>query len=128
MKQILKDNLAFQEAFGQPVATTPTLIDKEYAALRYELMKEENEEYLEAVQNDDLVEIADALGDELYILCGTIINHGMHHIIEKLYAEIHRSNMSKLDANGKPIFREDGKVLKGTSYSKPNLKPIVHGE
>ncbi|MFL1895970.1 nucleoside triphosphate pyrophosphohydrolase family protein [Aquimarina sp. 2-A2] len=93
--------------------------------LRFELMKEENEEYLEAAQNDDLVEVADALGDMLYILCGTIIEHGMQHKIEEVFDEIQRSNMSKLGEDGHPIYREDGKVLKGPNYFKPNLQQIM---
>ena len=93
--------------------------------LRYNLMKEENEEYLEAVQNNDLVEIADALGDMMYILCGTIIEHGLQHKIEEVFDEIQRSNMSKLDENGQPIYREDGKVLKGPNYFKPNFEEIL---
>ena len=79
--------------------------------LRFDLMKEENEEYLEAAKNGDIVEVADALGDMMYILCGTIIEHGMQHIIEEVFDEIHRSNLSKLDENGNPIYREDGKVI-----------------
>ena len=75
-------------------------------------MAEENEEYLEAAQKGDLVEVADALGDMLYILCGTILKHGLQDKIEEVFQEIQRSNMSKLDENGKPIYREDGKVLK----------------
>lgn len=93
--------------------------------LRFNLMKEENEEYFEAVQNHDLVEIADALGDMLYILCGTIIEHGLQHKIEAVFDEIQRSNMSKLDVDGKPIYREDGKVLKGPNYFKPNFEEIL---
>ncbi len=93
--------------------------------LRFNLMKEENEEYLEAAQNNDLVEVADALGDMLYILCGTIIEHGMQDKIEEVFNEIQRSNMSKLGANGKPIYREDGKVLKGPNYFKPNIQEIL---
>ena len=93
--------------------------------LRYELMKEENEEYLEAANNNDLVEVADALGDMLYILCGTIIEHGMQHKIEEVFEEIQRSNMSKLGADGEPIYREDGKVLKGPGYFKPDIKGIL---
>jgi predicted HAD superfamily Cof-like phosphohydrolase len=93
--------------------------------LRYELMREENEEYLEAVKNKDLVEIADALGDMMYILCGTIIEHGLQHKIEAVFDEIQRSNMSKLDADGKPIYREDGKVLKGPNYFKPDFSKIL---
>ena len=93
--------------------------------LRYHLMKEENEEYLEAVQNNDLVEIADALGDMMYILCGTIIEHGLQHKIEAVFDEIQRSNMSKLDESGNPIYREDGKVMKGPNYFKPNFSKIL---
>ena len=93
--------------------------------LRYNLMKEENEEYLEAVQNNDEIEIADALGDMLYILCGTILEHGLQHKIEEVFDEIQRSNMSKLDQDGNPIFREDGKVMKGPNYFKPSFEKIL---
>ena len=93
--------------------------------LRYNLMKEENEEYLEAAQNNDLEEVADALGDMLYILCGTIIEHGMQHKIEAVFDEIQRSNMSKLGADGEPIYRADGKVMKGPDYFKPNISKIL---
>ncbi len=93
--------------------------------LRFELMKEENEEYLEAVRNNDLVEIADALGDMLYILCGTILEHGLQNKIEAVFDEIQRSNMSKLGEDGKPIYREDGKVMKGPNYFKPNFESIL---
>ena len=93
--------------------------------LRFDLMKEENEEYLEAAKNGDIVEVADALGDMMYILCGTIIEHGMQHIIEEVFDEIHRSNLSKLDENGNPIYREDGKVIKGPNYFPPDIKKII---
>jgi predicted HAD superfamily Cof-like phosphohydrolase len=93
--------------------------------LRFNLMKEENEEYLEAAENNDLVEVADALGDMLYILCGTIIEHGMQDKITEVFEEIQRSNMSKLGSDGLPIFREDGKVLKGPDYFKPNIEEIL---
>ena len=90
--------------------------------LRFNLMKEENEEYFEAANNNDMVEVADALGDMLYILCGTIIEHGMQDLIEDVFEEIQKSNMSKLGIDGNPIYREDGKVLKGPNYFKPNFK------
>lgn len=93
--------------------------------LRYKLMREENEEYLEAANDDDIVEVADALGDMLYILCGTIIEHGLQHKIEEVFEEIQRSNMSKLGEDGEPIYRDDGKVLKGPNYFKPNIKSIL---
>ena len=93
--------------------------------LRFNLMDEENKEYLEAATNNDMVEVADALGDMLYILCGTIIEHGMQDKIEEVFNEIQRSNMSKLGKDGKPIYREDGKVLKGPNYFKPNIAEIL---
>ena len=94
--------------------------------LRFNLMKEENEEYQEAANNDDLVEVADALGDMLYILCGTIIEHGLQHKIDEVFDEIQNSNMSKLGGYGNPIYREDGKVLKGPNYFKPNIEKILN--
>lgn len=90
--------------------------------LRFDLMAEENGEYLEAAKKGNVVEVADALGDMLYILCGTIIEHGMQNVIDDVFEEIHRSNLSKLDENGDPIYREDGKVIKGPNYFPPNLK------
>jgi predicted HAD superfamily Cof-like phosphohydrolase len=93
--------------------------------LRFDLMKEENEEYLVAANNGDIVEIADALGDQLYILCGTILRHGLQDKIVEVFEEIQRSNMSKLDADGKPIYREDGKVLKSDRYFKPDIASIL---
>ena len=88
-------------------------------------MEEENEEYLEAALSNDLVEVADALGDMLYILCGTILEHGMQYKIEEVFNEIQRSNMSKLGADGNPIYREDGKVMKGPNYFKPDILKIL---
>jgi len=101
-------------------------LGNEKNTLRFNLMKEENEEYLDAANANDLVEVADALGDMLYILCGTIIEHGMQHKIEEVFDEIQRSNMSKLGENGEPIYREDGKVLKGPNYFKPNISSILN--
>jgi predicted HAD superfamily Cof-like phosphohydrolase len=100
-------------------------VDTDVFLLRYTLMREENEEYLEAARNGDLVEIADALGDMMYILCGTILKHGLQDVIEEVFEEIQRSNMSKLDKNGQPIFREDGKILKGKNYFKPDIKAVL---
>ena len=100
-------------------------IDESTIDLRFRLMQEENQEYLEAAKNKDIVEVADALGDILYILCGTILTHGLQHKIVEVFNEIQRSNMSKLDINGKPVFREDGKILKGPNYFQPNIKEIL---
>ena len=116
----------FHNAFGITNNAAPVAdISLDGALLRYELIREENEEYLEACREGNLTEIADALGDQLYILCGTILKHGMQHVIEEVFDEIHRSNMSKLGADGKPIYREDGKVLKGPNYFRPDIAKIL---
>ena len=116
----------FHTTYGLGVSTEMKAdLGEQKNNLRFELMKEENEEYLEAVQNNDIVEIADALGDMLYILCGTILEHGLQHKIEAVFDEIQRSNMSKLGEDGKPIYREDGKVMKGPNYFKPNFEEIL---
>jgi predicted HAD superfamily Cof-like phosphohydrolase len=125
-KNIISDVACFHDAFGIENNQQPTAqLSLSDVQLRFNLMKEENEEYLEAAQNGDIVEIADALGDQLYILCGTILRHGLQHKIEEVFAEIQRSNMSKLDENGKPIYREDGKVLKSELYFKPDIAKIL---
>ena len=100
-------------------------IDESTIDLRFRLMQEENLEYLEAAKNKDIVEVADALGDILYILCGTILTHGLQHKIVEVFNEIQRSNMSKLGKDGKPIYRNDGKVMKGPNYFKPNITEIL---
>jgi predicted HAD superfamily Cof-like phosphohydrolase len=116
----------FHETYGLGVSNEMKAdLGKPKNELRFNLMKEENEEYLEAVENNDIVEIADALGDMLYILCGTILEHGLQHKIEEVFDEIQRSNMSKLGEDGKPIYREDGKVMKGPNYFKPNFSEIL---
>jgi predicted HAD superfamily Cof-like phosphohydrolase len=124
----IKSVAEFHEVFQIGNAAKMTLIEERDYMLRYNLIKEENEEYLQACQDGDLVEIADALGDQLYILFGTILKHGLQHKIEEVYDEIHRSNMSKLDENGLPIFREDGKILKSTRYFRPEIKSILERE
>lgn|SRR5690606_12098742 len=126
MKRKIAAVTEFHSAFGLGIKNQPVAnLGEEKNLLRYKLMREENEEYLEAANNDDLVEVADALGDMLYILCGTIIEHGMQEVIEDVFEEIQRSNMSKLGADGKPIYREDGKVLKGENYFKPDIASIL---
>ncbi|AOC95923.1 MULTISPECIES: nucleoside triphosphate pyrophosphohydrolase family protein [Flavobacterium] len=126
MKKQLDAVTEFHTAFKIGHSLTPIAdVGAEKKLLRYNLMKEENEEYYEAVQNNDLVEIADALGDMMYILCGTIIEHGLQDKIEAVFDEIQRSNMSKLGEDGKPIYREDGKVMKGPNYFKPDFSKLL---
>lgn len=127
----LKDTIGavekFHEAFRIENNYEPTVdLSEADILLRYKLMREENEEYLEAANNGDLIEVADALGDMLYILCGTILKHGMQHKIAEVFEEIQRSNMSKLDKDGNPIYREDGKVLKSDQYFKPDIASILN--
>lgn len=116
----------FHDAFGIQNNYHPTIeLSNNEIELRHRLMAEENEEYLEAAKNGDIVEIADALGDQLYILCGTILKHGLQDKIIEVFEEIQRSNMSKLDENGKAIYREDGKIMKSELYFRPNIKSIL---
>ena len=126
----MKDKLSavqlFHESFGLGVRHNPVAkLDPQIIEFRFNLMEEENREYLEAAKNDDLAEVADALGDMLYILCGTILEHGLQYKMEEVFEEIQRSNMSKLGADGKPIYREDGKVLKGPDYFRPDIAGIL---
>lgn len=126
MKEQLKAVAQFHEAFGLGKSKAPTTqLKEEIILLRHRLMAEENEEYLEAAKNNDLTEVADALGDMLYILCGTILEHGMHEVIEDVFSVIQESNMSKLGSDGKPIYREDGKVMKGPDYFKPDIGAVL---
>jgi predicted HAD superfamily Cof-like phosphohydrolase len=116
----------FHDVFGLEYHTSPSVaVSERLVALRHRLMQEENDEYLEAAMNGNLELIADALGDKLYILCGTILAHGLQDKIVDVFNEIHRSNMSKLDENGKPIYREDGKILKSKNYFLPAIKEIL---
>ena len=115
----------FMNTYGQEVKEKASFPDNKIVQLRIDLIEEELNELKEAVKNNNIVEVADALGDILYILCGTILTHGLQHKIVEVFNEIQRSNMSKLDINGKPVFREDGKILKGPNYFQPNIKEIL---
>jgi predicted HAD superfamily Cof-like phosphohydrolase len=124
--QIMNAVKEFHQTFGLDFQESPkTDIGDRTIELRHRLMAEENDEYLEAAKNNDLVQVADALGDKLYILCGTIIAHGMQHKIVEVFEEIHRSNKSKLDENGKPIYREDGKIMKSNRYFVPDIESVL---
>jgi predicted HAD superfamily Cof-like phosphohydrolase len=126
MKNQIKNVEEFHNSFNIKNNNIPTVnVGEKIFKLRHSLMNEENEEYLDACKKGDLVEIADALGDMMYILCGTILSHGLQHKIEEVFEEIQKSNMSKLGSDGKPIYREDGKVMKGPNYFKPDIKNIL---
>ena len=114
----------FMETFGQEVKTKPEIPDAETVELRIELISEELEELWDACKDKDIVSIADALTDILYVTYGA--GHAFGIDLDKCFAEVQRSNMSKLGKNGKPIYREDGKVMKGPNYSEPDLKNTLH--
>jgi predicted HAD superfamily Cof-like phosphohydrolase len=126
LKETIEAVEQFHNAFGiENNYEQTTELSKSEILLRHRLMAEENEEYLEAAMNGDIVEVADALGDQLYILCGTILKHGLQHKIAEVFQEIQRSNMSKLDADGNAIYREDGKIMKSELYFRPDIKSIL---
>ena len=115
----------FMTTFGQEVKKTPELPDEETRKLRLELIAEELEELWDAIEDKDLVAIADALTDILYVTYGA--GHAFGIDLDECFREVQRSNMSKLGEDGKPIYREDGKVLKGPNYSEPDLKlSLIH--
>jgi len=116
----------FMNVFGQQTLTRPTLPGYGLGALRIDLIEEELDELKEAIVNQDIVEIADALTDILYVTYGA--GHAFGIDLDKCYNEVHRSNMTKLDEDGNPLFREDGKVMKSSSYEPPNLTKIILGE
>ena len=126
MKKQLDQVLEFHERFGCHIEGVPTAIpSREVTNARARLVQEELDEYREAVAEGDLVRVADALSDLMYVLLGTYIAHGLHTQAEALFDEVHRSNMSKLDEDGKPVLREDGKILKPDCWSPPRLAPIL---
>lgn len=126
LSKMLADVREFHDAFGIRNADGPVAeIGRDQIELRHRLMQEENDEYLEAAIEGDLTGIADALGDQLYILCGTLLKHGMQDVIADVFEAIQASNMSKLDANGQPILRRDGKVLKSDRYFPPAIADVL---
>jgi predicted HAD superfamily Cof-like phosphohydrolase len=127
MNKQLKQVEDFQKAFGSFIGEGPSFPPLERCVLRQRLLQEEVLELHEAWSNKDIVEVADAITDCLYILFGTAIEFGLQDKLEALFSEVHGSNMSKLDFDGKPIYREDGKVMKGPNYYRPNLKNIING-
>jgi NTP pyrophosphatase (non-canonical NTP hydrolase) len=112
------------ETFGQEILPLPMFPDKEVQDLRVELIREELDELIEAITLGDLTEVADALTDILYVTYGA--GHAFGIPLDECFAEVQRSNMSKLGEDGKPMYREDGKVMKGPQYSVPNLLPILY--
>lgn len=113
----------FMQKFGQTVRTKPEFPDNDTVHLRVDLIEEELKELAEAIAERNIVEVADALTDILYVVYGAGHTFGID--LDKTFAEVHRSNMSKLGEDGKPIYREDGKILKGPNYTPPDLTFIL---
>lgn len=124
MEKQLKQVQEFHEKFLQDMNSTPELLSIEESRLRFKLMEEENIEYLDAAKDEDIVEILDACADQLYILCGTILKHGLQNMIIPAFNLVHANNMAKLGPDGKPIFREDGKIIKPEGFEKVELKTL----
>lgn len=127
MNPIVASLLEFNQAFDIPKLDSPDIGPEEMIELRIKLLREEVEEYAEAARSGDMVEILDALADIGYILAGTIINHGMQHIYDDAFNEVHRSNMAKL-VDGKVLRREDGKVMKPEGWTPPQLAQFLNKE
>lgn len=126
MQDQLLQLVEFHETFQSYIEYRPNAaIPPEVLAMRIRLLEEELDEYRAAARSGDIVAIADALSDLLYVLLGTYVAHGLQDLAVALFDEVHRSNMSKLDGNGQPIFREDGKVLKSDSFRPPDLSAIL---
>jgi len=113
----------FMETFGQEIKEKANFPDEKTTSLRYDLIKEELDELREAMENRDIKEVADALTDILYVTYGA--GHAFGINLDKCFEEVQNSNMSKLSSDGKPIYNEKGKVMKGPNYFKPNLSKFV---
>ena len=113
----------FMETFGQEIKNKPSFSSEKINDLRYELIREELDEFKEALKNKDILEVADALTDILYVTYGA--GHAFGIDLDKCFEEVQKSNMSKLDKNNKPIYNESGKVMKGPGYFKPDLTKFV---
>ena len=118
-----EDVKTFMKTFGQVVRIKPQIPDEKTMRLRLDLIKEELDELEQATKDKDLTEIADALTDILYVTYGAGCAFGID--LDKCFKEVQRANMSKLGEDGKPIYNEKGKVMKGPNYSEPNLKQFV---
>lgn len=124
-KDLIRAVEEFHQVHGIHISEGPTARSLDDALSRYRLMREENEEYLDAARSKDMTAVADALGDQLYVLCGTIIEHGLQDHMIAIFEEIHASNMSKCNEEGDVVRDEHGKVIKGPNYFKPNIASII---
>lgn len=113
----------FHQTYGQPVGDRPGFLDNERMSLRKKLIEEEYDEFLEAVEDGDLVNAFKELADLIYVVNGVAVEMGGN--LDDVFKEVHRSNMSKLGSDGKPIYRQDGKVLKGPNYTEADIKSVL---
>jgi predicted HAD superfamily Cof-like phosphohydrolase len=128
-KTTLEQVRIFHETYGLPVKDAPDITDPKTNALRINLLAEEVDELKEALDNGDIVEVLDALTDIQYVLDGAYLSFGLHDVKQAAFEEVQRSNMSKLGEDGKPIVRpEDGKILKGPNYFKPDISQFIKKE
>lgn len=116
----------FHEIFGHPVHDVPTIDNQKINELRVKLLREELDELSDALNSNDKVEVLDALSDLQYVLDGAYLALGFHNYKEAAFNEVHQSNLSKLDESGKPILREDGKILKGKNFVEPDFNKILN--
>lgn len=128
-KSTLESVQEFHETYGLPVLDQPDISDRKTNTLRINLLAEELDELKDALEQGDLVETLDALVDLQYVLDGAFLSFGLQHLKDSAFEEVQRSNMSKLDENGRPIVREeDGKILKGPNYFKPDLAQFIQSK
>ena len=134
MKELIEKVKEFNKAFNVELSMFPSLVDDNIYKLREKLMAEENSEYLEACESKDLIGVLDAICDMQYILFGTVIAHGLEDVFVDAFKEVHRSNMSKLDSDGRPVIngvqvfdvsKPMGKILKSSLYSPPNIEKFL---
>ena len=128
MNKLLSDVLEFHRTYNQPVLSEPTIPSEDRCELRVKLIAEELQEFKDAIEAKDIVAVADALTDLLYVVNGAVLEFGLKDKIDKCHDEVQASNMSKLGEDGKPIYREDGKVVKGPNFFEPDLASIVHAK
>lgn len=128
MKKQINQVKEFHETFGVPVEQVPHIPHRARWALRYHLLREEVDELLDGCEDMDTVAVADAITDILYVTFGAALEFGLGDKLETLFDEVHRSNMSKADADGNPIYNDEGKVLKGPNYSPPDIGKILNNK
>lgn len=126
MKRHIMQLIKFHTAFDIPILKTPQIPSQDRIDLRQNLLEEEVQELKDAAAQKNIVEVADAITDCMYILLGTALEFGLAHKLEECFDEVHRSNMSKLDENGNRVVRADGKILKSNLYSPPDLASIIN--